>query len=239
LNDLIVGKYDNIELFKAMGLSESKMQINDWNERWEKNQIGFHEHQPNLYLTSYLERFNVPKKATVFVPLCGKSNDLFWLAQQGYQVVGIECSAIAVEDFFKQHQLEPNIQSIEHFKVYRCDNITIYLGDFFKLDQTHLERCDLIYDRASMVAFPERQRDQYVAHLSTWLSASTPLFLITLSYDQNVMAGPPFSVQNHEVERHYQHKDIQQIHQKDVIDEGPRWRKVGLNSLIETAFKIN
>lgn len=215
------------------------MQINDWNERWKKNQIGFHEPQPNLYLTRYLERFNLPERATVFMPLCGKSNDLFWLAQQGHHVVGIECSSIAVDDFFKQHQLEPSIKSIEHFKVYQCDNITIYLGDFFKLDQSHLQRCDLIYDRASMIAFAESQRDQYVAHLSTWLSASTALFLISLSYDQSVMSGPPFSVAISDIERYYGHKDIQQIHQTDVIDEGPRWRKVGLNSLIETVFKIN
>jgi len=214
------------------------MQINDWNERWKKNQIGFHEKQPNTALTRYLERFSLPDKATIFVPLCGKSNDLYWLAQQGYLVVGIECSLIAVEDFFKHHQLEPSIHTFGDFNVYQCDNITIYQGDFFKLNQTHLKQCDLIYDRASLIAFSAQQRDQYVTHLNTWLVDSTQLLLITLSYDQSIMSGPPFSVQLDEVERHYQHKNIQHMSQADVVDEGPRWRKVGLTSLLETAFKI-
>ncbi len=214
------------------------MQINDWNERWQQNQIGFHESQPNQYLTKFLSQFNLPAQASIFVPLCGKSHDIYWLAQQGYHVVGIECSPVAVVDFFKHHKLEPKIQIIDDFTVYQSNNITIYQGDFFKLNQTHLTHCDLIYDRASLIAFSAQQRQQYASHLKTWFSASTQLFLITLSYDQSIMNGPPFSIPREEVNQYYSDKTIQQIQQSDVIDEGPRWRKVGLNSLIETVFQI-
>lgn len=215
------------------------MQISDWNTRWQNNQIGFHEAKPNACLTTHIEQFNLLQGATVFVPLCGKSNDLFWLAKQGYQVIGIECSSLAVEDFFKEHQLEPLKETIDHFTVYKSNNITIYQGDFFKLNQNHFELCDLIYDRASLVAFPADQRAQYVSHLKQWFSENTQLFLITLTYDQEIMSGPPFSVPREEVETHYKYKNIQQIRQFDAIDEGPKWRKSGLTSLLDTAFKIS
>ncbi len=215
------------------------MQINAWNQRWQQNQIGFHETQPNQYLVEFLDQFQLPNNATVFVPLCGKSNDLYWLAQQGYQVIGIECSPLAVTDFFKQHRLSFSTEAIEHFTVYHSDNITLYQGDFFALNQSHLKHCDLIYDRASLISFSEEKRAQYVAHLNTWFTATTQMLLITLCYDQTIMQGPPFSVPNTEVEIFYKHKNIKLLTVNDVIDEGPRWRKVGLNALIETAFQLS
>ncbi len=214
------------------------MQIQDWNQRWQNNQIGFHEAQANPYLTEFLPQFKLPPKATVFVPLCGKSQDLLWLAQNNYSVIGIECSPLAVEDFFNQNALPYSTKIIPDFTVYSSNNITIYQGDFFLLNQSHLSHCDLIYDRASIVAFPEQQRADYVKHLHTWFGGDTQMLLITLCYDQSIMSGPPFSVADDEIKQFYPYKSITQLTQKNVVDEGPRWRQVGLNSLVETAFKI-
>lgn len=215
------------------------MQIIDWNQRWQQNQIGFHESQVNQYLAEFIGQFKLPTNATIFVPLCGKSNDLQWLAQHGYKVIGIECSALAVTDFFKHNNLSFDTASIDDFTVYHSGNITIYQGDFFALNQSHLKHCDLIYDRASLIAFSAEHRAHYVSHLNTWFSATTQMLLITLCYDQSIMQGPPFSVSNADVELFYKHKEIQQLKINDVIDEGPRWRKMGLNSLIETAFQLS
>ncbi len=215
-----------------------RMQITDWNTRWQQNQIGFHENQPNRYLTKHFQQFKLNKKATVFIPLCGKSHDLFWLAQQGYHVVGIECSPIAVNDFFNRHQLIATTQKIKNFTIYQHQNIRIYQGDFFKLNPTHLTHCDLIIDRASLIAFPAHQRTHYTTHLKTWFGNTTQLLLITLSYKQNIMNGPPFSVPHEEVNQHYADKHIHILEQQNIVDEGPKWRKAGLNSLIETAFRI-
>lgn len=215
------------------------MHITDWNKRWEQNKIGFHEEQPNLYLTQYIHQLNLAQNATVFVPLCGKSNDLKWLADKGYNVVGIECSAIAVKDFFKAHDLKPNIETVDKLIAYNNNNITIFQGDFYDLNTTILAKCDLIYDRASMIAFTEEQRPHYIKHLSQWFNSSTQMLLVTLSYDQNTMNGPPFSVNNPEVEEAYVHKKLKILDSQDVIDETPRWRSVGLTALIETTFHIS
>ncbi|MBL7003324.1 MAG: thiopurine S-methyltransferase [Gammaproteobacteria bacterium] len=214
------------------------MQIKDWNHRWENQMIGFHENQANYHLTRYLDQFSIAKNATVFVPLCGKSLDLIWLSQHGYQVIGIECSPKAVVDFFTEQNLSYETHQQGKLVAYTSSNITIYQGDFFDLTEDHLKQCDLIYDRASFVAFTPAQWDQYILHLSTWFGDSTQLFLVTLEYDQNSMNGPPFSVPDKAVRNYYKEKSIAILEQLDVIDEGPKWRKSGLTSLLETSFKI-
>jgi len=61
---------------------------------------------------------------------------------------------------------------------------------------------DAIYDRAALVAFPEDMRNRYTTHL-TEITNKAPQLLISYDYDQSVMPGPPFSVRNEEVHRHY------------------------------------
>jgi thiopurine S-methyltransferase len=53
-----------------------------------------------------------------------------------------------------------------------------------------------------LVAFPEDIRKRYTAHL-TEVTKKSPQLLICYEYDQSLMDGPPFSVSNEEVHRHY------------------------------------
>ena len=78
------------------------MQTKDWLDRWQKNQIGFHQGETNQYLIKYLDRFDLKKGDRVFLPLCGKAHDIAWLANQGFEVIGIELSGIAIESFFSE-----------------------------------------------------------------------------------------------------------------------------------------
>ncbi|MGD8547546.1 MAG: thiopurine S-methyltransferase, partial [Thiohalophilus sp.] len=72
------------------------MEPDFWHERWENNLIGFHSNEVNPYLRTHWSKLSLEPAARVLVPLCGKSLDLIWLAEQGYQVVGVELSPIAV-----------------------------------------------------------------------------------------------------------------------------------------------
>ena len=73
-----------------------------WLERWRTNQIGFHQTDFNARLMQHWPTLGVPNDARVFVPLCGKSRDMLWLAQQGHPVLGVELSPTAVEAFFAE-----------------------------------------------------------------------------------------------------------------------------------------
>ncbi|NNG13294.1 MAG: thiopurine S-methyltransferase, partial [Halobacteria archaeon] len=74
-----------------------------WHERWQANQIGFHQDEINPYLVRYWPELEIGMAGRVLVPLCGKTRDMIWLRDQGFSVVGIEVSPIAVEAFFAEN----------------------------------------------------------------------------------------------------------------------------------------
>jgi thiopurine S-methyltransferase len=93
------------------------MQPEFWHKKWASNQIGFHLPQVNPYLQRFWPDLNLSSHARVLVPLCGKSLDLLWLAGRGHRVLGIELSEKAVEGFFSEQQLQPQISEHGVFKV--------------------------------------------------------------------------------------------------------------------------
>ena len=68
-----------------------------WIERWQNGEIGFHQQAGNDLLPKHWPSLQAPSRSTVFVPLCGKSFDMVWLASQGHHVVGVELSPLAVD----------------------------------------------------------------------------------------------------------------------------------------------
>jgi thiopurine S-methyltransferase len=173
-----------------------------WIDKWEKNQLAFHEGAPNALLVAHFPKLGVPPGGTIFVPLCGKSHDMLWLRSQGYRVVGAELSRLAVEQFFAENGLTPAITKAGWFERFESEGITILLGDLFELDDATLGPVDAIYDRAALVALPPEMRKRYGAYLIA-LTVGAPQFLVTFEYDQTVMAGPPHSVTEAEVRKHY------------------------------------
>ena len=173
-----------------------------WQTRWRKNQIGFHEDQANSLLLSFFDRLGLKEGDRVLVPLCGKSFDLDWLIHQTFQVVGVEFNKEAVEEVFARMNLVPDVEMVGSLLRYRAEAIDIFVGDFFELTETALGKVDAVYDRAALVALPAAMREKYARHLAD-LTEGAPQLLITFDYDQTQMEGPPFSVSEAEVQRHY------------------------------------
>lgn len=96
-----------------------------WLDRWKENRIGFHENTVNRHLKNHLAQFDLPAAASVFLPLCGKARDIAWLAQQGYQVFGIELSQLAIEAFFAENSLEFECCDTDRFAVYKSAGISL------------------------------------------------------------------------------------------------------------------
>lgn len=67
--------------------------------KWAENQIGFHLPDVNPLLKMFWQKLGSSRQDNVLVPLCGKSEDLIWLAQQHDEVIGVELSQIAVRSF--------------------------------------------------------------------------------------------------------------------------------------------
>lgn len=211
-----------------------------WLDRWQDNRIGFHESEVNLYLQKHLPVFSLPAGCPIFLPLCGKALDIDWLAAQGFEVIGIELSRIAIEAFFEENRLDYERFDSDRFGVYKSGNITLLQGDFFDLRNDDLGACGLVYDRAALIAMAESMRPRYCEHMLSIVPAASSMLLITLEYDQSEMSGPPFAVLRDEVERYYSTAfSITLLESNDVLDERPRWREAGMTALGESVFRLD
>lgn len=210
-----------------------------WLERWEREEIGFHESEVNVYLMQFWSELHLEHGSRVFVPLCGKSVDMKWLQEQGHTVLGIELSEVAARAFFKENGYTAKISGGEKFKHYEANGIRILCGDFFDLSRDDMAKVMAVYDRAAMVALPPEMRVRYVSHLLSILPSAIQILLVTFDYPQSEMAGPPFALAAGEVEALYgKYADIRLLAQVDVLAQNPRFQKRGLTRLQESIYLL-
>ena len=210
-----------------------------WLERWERAEIGFHQDEVNPYLRRFWHELSVARDGEVFVPLCGKSLDMAWLRQQGCFVLGVELSAIAVQDFFREQGLSPQRLSGGHFDNLLADGMCLACGDFFDLCKEDVAQVSAVYDRASLVALPPAMRECYARHMAEILPLGTRILLIAFDYPQAEMQGPPFSVSVQEVQALYgRYAQIRLLAQEDVLEQSPRFKLRGVTRMQENVFLL-
>ncbi len=177
-----------------------------WHKRWDDNDIAFHQSDFNGLLVKHFAALTMPRGSRVFVPLCGKTNDIAWFLAQGFQVVAVELSEKAVVQLFESLDISPQVDVVDTqnkcLKRYQGEGIVVYAGDLFLLDRNLLGQVDATYDRAALVALPSRMREKYAQHV-LGITRKSPQLLITFAYDQNKMEGPPFSISTEELAKHY------------------------------------
>lgn len=210
-----------------------------WHARWEANEIGFHQREINPHLQTYWPALQAVAKGCVFVPMCGKSRDMLWLAGEGQRVLGVEISPLAVEAFFSDNGLTVTRRDAAPFVEYRADEIRLLCGDFFALTSDRLRDVTAVYDRASLIALPPALRARYAAHMAALLPAGTPLLLVTLDYPQTEMDGPPFAVSAREVDALFgAHFVVSTLGGHDVLAENPRFQARGVSRLNEQVYHL-
>ncbi|PQJ89405.1 thiopurine S-methyltransferase [Aliivibrio sifiae] len=206
-----------------------------WEKKWASNVIGFHLSDINPTLTQYWSALKPSRNESVFVPLCGKSMDLDWLAEKHNSVTGVELSKIAVRAFFAERLYTPTVTALtSSLELYEFDEFTIYSGDYFTAP---IEATDLIYDRAALVALPKEMRVEYVQVLRTRLKEGGRILLVTLDYAQDEMAGPPFSVPEEEVRSLFSGMTITRLLRDEADANHPRIKK-GLSRFAEEVWLI-
>jgi thiopurine S-methyltransferase len=216
------------------------MQPEFWHKRWASNQIGFHLPEVNPYLQRFWPQLGLEDGARVLVPLCGKSLDLLWLAREGHEVLGVELSEKAIEDFFNEHQLDPDVSEQGPFKVYRAGSIELWCGDFFELTAGDVADCSALYDRAALIALPPKMREQYASHLNRILPKESQGLLITLDYDQAQMDGPPFAVLDDEVRRLFGGSwALKILEDQDVLSASGKFLEAGVTRLEERVYRVS
>lgn len=238
---LAINQYPRFNLSDLYDGGNRLVDTNFWHTRWEKDEIAFHQLNINLHLQTFWQRLAPSQtEGCVFVPLCGKSRDMVWLAQQGYAVLGVELSPVAVQSFFTENGLMPHVHQVGAFQIWQADLFTLLCGDFFALDRALLKDVMGVYDRASLIALPPDMRKGYVEHLGNILPSPAPLLLVTLEYAQGAMKGPPFSVTEAEVRALYgAHYTIERLYVHDALSDNARFREKGLSYLTEKVYHLH
>lgn len=168
-----------------------------WFARWREGRIGFHEGKPNAMLARHVARLGGRRR--VLVPLCGKTEDLAFLAAHGHEVVGLELVEDAVRAFFAEHGLAPEVSRAGAHARYAAGAITVVAGDAFTAPPELIGPADALYDRAALIALPPDRRGPYVAAMRARIAPGSPGIVITLEYPPHQHPGPPFSVDEAEL----------------------------------------
>lgn len=210
-----------------------------WLERWQANEIGFHQDQFNTHLETWWSTLQTIPGVCVFVPLCGKSRDLLWLLSQGLKVIGVEISSLAVDNFITENDLQVEVSDHGKFRRYTTAELTLLCGDFFDLMASDLQAVTAVYDRASLIALPPDMRSQYIEHLAAILPQHPATLLISMEYPEQEMSGPPFSVSEKEIRNLYSgHYHVVKLAEVDVLAEHPGFRERGLSSMVENVYYL-
>ncbi|XP_061305555.1 thiopurine S-methyltransferase isoform X2 [Pezoporus flaviventris] len=190
----------------------------EWRQKWEMRNIGFHKEQGHPLLQKYLDvLLSGRSKLRIFFPLCGKAVDMKWLADMGHCVVGVEVSEQALKEFFAEHSLpyseEPVVEIPGAKKLQSISgNISLY--------------CCSIYDLSS-----------YASLMVTLMEPNSSYLLVTVSYDPNKHKGPPFYVPESEIKSLFgSHCEIKYL--ENVNDFSERHRQWGLDYFLEVLYLL-
>jgi thiopurine S-methyltransferase len=210
-----------------------------WLDRWEKADIGFHQAAAHDFLERHWPSLGVPQGAQVLVPLCGKSTDMVWLAEQGHSIIGTELAELAVDQFFAERTRTPAVVREGAFTVKRAGPFELWCGDHLALDPAVTRRIGGVFDRAALVAMPRVMQQDYADKLAELTPSDVPVLLVALDYDPSEMDGPPFPISAARISELFEHAfRISRLEIRDGLAMSQNLKKRGLKALNETAWKL-
>jgi len=193
-----------------------------WLKFWRDERSDFHQSAVNPLLSRFWPGLQLVHGSRVFVPLCGKSLDMLWLAQQGHDVLGVELSPVAVESFFRENNLHPTKKKMGSFILWNDGMLSILCGDYFALTLSDIGHLDTVYDRSALTALPENIRSLYVAQLRRLVSDTAVVFLLTVEDAAENATMKQANAIDEEIKTLYSEKfKIALTHVESVFDPDP------------------
>ena len=218
------------------------MEAEFWHERWRNEEIGFHQAEHSAWLVEHWPSLGLAPGDRVLVPLCGKSLDMRWLDEQGFEVRGVELSPVAVRAYFEEARTSPEVAQRGPLSFYRAGRTGIFCGDFFDLRAADLGTVRGVFDRGALVALPPEMRPQYVEHMLGLLADSAAILLITQEYDQERVSGPPFAVHPEDVSRLFGEGERCRIELLATVETDgvpPPFSAAGVTRMRESVYRIS
>ncbi|RUS78681.1 hypothetical protein EGW08_013569 [Elysia chlorotica] len=160
-----------------------------WETRWEQGETAFHKSNVHKMLEKLMPKLNPDGNLKkILVPLCGKSVDMKWLADQGIVAIGIEGVPQAIQEFFTENSLERVESNVSGLgpsgKLHqsRDSMIKIYGGDMLQFSTTVEGTFDAIWDRGSLVALDREDVPGYAKILTDVLNKGGRILVEVMEY---------------------------------------------------------
>ena len=215
------------------------MQAEFWLKKWELGETGFDQRTVNEILESCWPAVEAPAGATVLVPLCGKSLDMRWLAEQGHAIVGVELSAVACQAFFDAIERVPRVSTAGSLRAWIAEPYRILQGDFLTATTADIGAVSFFYDRAAMVAMPPDMQPGYARHLLSLLPSGAAGLVNCLEYPPEDMQGPPFSISETRLRELLGEKcRLRRLLRREIETKGTALEGRGLDTVTETAYRV-
>ncbi|XP_067677898.1 probable thiopurine S-methyltransferase [Haliotis asinina] len=221
----------------------SVLDVDDWSANWQAGKIGFHKDSVHPLLMKYADKLTGGKSAqNILIPLCGKSLDIKWIADQGHTVVGVEAVEQAVLEFFSEQNIEYSKETLTDIPgdLYKSGDgrISVYRCDMFDFNRSYKGMFDAVYDRAALVAINRGDRERYATLVKSLSAPDSRMIIITLNYDPTLHPGPPHYVEEEVIPNLYGSQyNIEILERLDSLEE--RWREKGLTYFDEVVHFLS
>ncbi|XP_076999565.1 thiopurine S-methyltransferase [Tamandua tetradactyla] len=199
---LEINEYPDNEVQKNRVLT-----LEEWQEKWVRRNISFHQEQGHQLLKKHLDTFlNGKSGLRIFFPLCGKAVEMRWFADRGNSVVGVEISEIGIREFFTEQNLSYSVEPIAEIpgtKVFKSSsgNISLYCCSIFDISRVNIGEFDRIWDRGALVAVNPGDQERYVDIMLSLTRKGFQYLASVVSYDPTKHGGPPFYIPDTEIKR--------------------------------------
>ncbi|ABI82090.1 thiopurine S-methyltransferase [Francisella tularensis] len=207
----------------------NKLETNNnqyWLDRWQNDDVGFCQESPNEFLVKHFSKLNINDSSVCLIPMCGCSIDMLFFLSKGVKVIGIELSEKAVLSFFSQNTINYEVIHGNDYKLYKGDDIEIYVADIFNLPKiaNNLPVFDIWYDRGAYIALPNDLRTNYAKMMLEVCSNNTQILLLVMEHDKKSQT-PPYSVTQSELIKNFSTKIKFELIDSKQRDNIPDYRK--------------
>lgn len=176
----------------------------DWQEHYDANDLGWDLGKVSPPFVKLWQEGKLPI-GKALVPGCGRGHEVVFLAENGFDVTGIDYSTGAItylNNALKERSLKGEVL---------CQ-------DFFNLDESHNSAYDLVLEQTFFCAIPPRQRADYALNVSRILKPGG--VLIGLFYHAGQPGGPPHNTTREDIEIHFsKHFEIQELNKTSLSAE--------------------
>jgi methyl halide transferase len=162
----------------------------DWQRHYDENDMGWDLGQVAPPFVRLWEEGQLPM-GKVLIPGCGRGHEVLFLAENGFEVTGVDYSDGAVT-YLRNALKERNLKG------------QILQQDFFSLNSSHDELYDLIIEQTFFCAISPQYRQDYVSNVSRILKPGG--ILVGLFYHTDKEGGPPYNTTREDLETHFSEK---------------------------------